>query len=354
MRKTCTFIALCVLGVSALHAYASPIRITSSQLNDFGPVWHPGSGTIAYVKEDGASKWQIGGVQSNGTNEQTLGTGPGSGYYGYSFALSWVGSTSEILTHERWVYHETLALNTNLAPFNRVISDGTDAANTRKLVVPGGRGGGLNVVSRDGSTILWRDSDNSTSPTAATLRTASYASLAGQGTNAHGTVALIGSNAIGIRGAALTPNGSQFIVSLATGALGGWDLFKYNSDGTGLVQRLTNSGETSGLMNQAPDISPDGSKILFQQGVYNVAGSYDVYMMNINGSNLAQITHTPGIDDGGPSWAPDGVRYTYNRYDTNLAGGEPDNWNVYVDVVPEPATLSLLALGGLALLRRRR
>lgn len=47
-----------------------------------------------------------------------------------------------------------------------------------------------------------------------------------------------------------------------------------------------------------PTISPDGTRIAFAS---NRTGNYEIYVMNIDGSNVTQITDTPG-DEYQPSW----------------------------------------------------
>lgn len=305
-EKAVRQLLICMIVVTGVAVFAdgSPVKITQSTLDDMGPVWHPGSDTIAYVKENTDGKWHIGAVQASGANERFLGTGPGGGYYGYAFSLSWVGSTSEIMTHERVSYHEHLAFDTSQSPFNRVISNGSDAANTRKLVVPAGGGGNMIRVSRDGLTVLWRHSANTGT---ASIRTAPYASLIGQNTNAVGTVVLTGSSSYGVRGAALTPNGLQYVISLPSGALGGWDMFLDNSDGTGGLTQLTTTGQTSGLDNYVSDISPNGNEILFHRGIEGTT-AFDIFKIGIDGGNLVQLTNTPGIEDSGGTWSPDGTQ----------------------------------------------
>ena len=75
--------------------------------------------------------------------------------------------------------------------------------------------------------------------------------------------------------------------------------------------------------------------------------------MNINGSGLVNLTNSPGVEENCPTWSPNGQDYAFQRFDTGLPG-ESDNWNIYVDQTPEPATMTLLAIGGLAILRKRR
>ena len=345
-----------LLGIS-LYATGAPLRITQSTRDDFGAVWKPGGSTVAYVKVDAAGKWQIGAVGSDGSNERTLATGPGSGYYGLAFYLSWVGAGDLLMTHERYIYHEFISFNTAYPtqPFNRTVSDGSDAAFTRELLVPGGMGGGIIKVSRDGGTVMWKHRDNPSSPSSPTeIRTAPFSSLTGHNPNDDSipgsSLAYTGHVSTGDRGGAISADGTKILLAAPSGALGGWDLFLYHADGGGLIQQLTTTGQDSGLDNYNPEISPDGGTVIFQRGIEGHADKFDLFTINIDGGGLTQLTNTPGVDEAGPGWAPDGQHYTFQRYDAD--GGTP-NWNVYVDVVPEPASLSLL-LGGVLMLRRRK
>src|SRR5581483_3869163 len=51
-----------------------------------------------------------------------------------------------------------------------------------------------------------------------------------------------------------------------------------------------------------PDISPDGSKIVF---VSNRDGKGEIYIMDADGSNQRNLTNNPANDDS-PAWSPDG------------------------------------------------
>ena len=79
-------------------------------------------------------------------------------------------------------------------------------------------------------------------------------------------------------------------------------IYLVNADGTGLVQ-LTNTG--GGISNSEPAWSHDGQRLAFARSSYGggVYQTWDIYVMDADGSNLVQIT------DGGynvePTWGPD-------------------------------------------------
>jgi Tol biopolymer transport system component len=83
------------------------------------------------------------------------------------------------------------------------------------------------------------------------------------------------------------------------------DIFFMQADGSN-PQALTHGGSKE--VNCDPAWSPDGSEIAFCS---NRSGSYELYIMNRNGTNLRQITYS--LPDGvrHPSWSPDGRRIVF-------------------------------------------
>jgi len=80
------------------------------------------------------------------------------------------------------------------------------------------------------------------------------------------------------------------------------DVYVMNLDGTG----LTNLTHTIGLDAQ-PTWSPDGARIAFQS---DRGGDADIYVMNADGSNLRNLTNAPGADYA-PAWSPDGLKIAF-------------------------------------------
>ncbi|MDW7732927.1 MAG: hypothetical protein SCH66_10930 [Methanolobus sp.] len=71
----------------------------------------------------------------------------------------------------------------------------------------------------------------------------------------------------------------------------------------GNVLKLTETADA-----RDPSVSPDDTRIAY---VSRLAGNYDVWVMDPDGSNNIRITDSPG-DEGSPSWSPDGSRLLYS------------------------------------------
>jgi Tol biopolymer transport system component len=77
---------------------------------------------------------------------------------------------------------------------------------------------------------------------------------------------------------------------------------------------------TSSREQQAPSISPDGSKIAFES---TRSGAREIWVCNADGSNAQKITDFRHTSTGTPRWSPDGKLITFD----SRVGGES---NIYV------------------------
>jgi Tol biopolymer transport system component len=121
--------------------------------------------------------------------------------------------------------------------------------------------------------------------------------------------------------AAYSPDGSKIVfVSNRTGT---WQVYVMNADGSGQTQ-LTSDTQPK---DQVPDWSPDGSKIAYLADTHGSGdGSYgDIWVMNADGSGQHAITHDATYY--GTAWSPDGTRIatmdipTRTIYTVNAADG---------------------------------
>ena len=80
---------------------------------------------------------------------------------------------------------------------------------------------------------------------------------------------------------------------------------------SGSVSRLTNSE----LYEYAPSLSPDNSKIAFSGWASD--GSAQIYVVNMDGSELRSITTKPGLY-AQPKWTPDGMSVVFLERDVEV------------------------------------
>lgn len=108
------------------------------------------------------------------------------------------------------------------------------------------------------------------------------------------------------------------------------------SDGPTSLWTMDNTGENADLLFAGPsaivaaDWSPDGSTIAFAMSV-DQPDSYEIFLMNADGSNVRQLTYgLPGIG-GSLDWSPDG-KYLL------IYAGPPGDKNIFlVNVLEETA-----------------
>lgn len=130
---------------------------------------------------------------------------------------------------------------------------------------------------------------------------------------------------------------------------GGWDLYAMDPDGSD-IERLTSTLD----QDFTPDVSPDGSKIVFVRTDNVVTGQKHIYVKDMNpvfvdGTDVVQLTFE-GEDNEDPVWMPDGARIVFasNRdahfdlYVMNADGSgverltnEPGTFDGYAAVSPD-------------------
>jgi Tol biopolymer transport system component len=95
-----------------------------------------------------------------------------------------------------------------------------------------------------------------------------------------------------IASAQWSPDGREIISETTQGRI-----FVTHPDGTGLTPIRLQTGTTRYFAFE-PDWSPDGTQIVF---CMYINGQEDIYTANADGSNLAQVTNTPDVENG-PDW----------------------------------------------------
>lgn len=91
---------------------------------------------------------------------------------------------------------------------------------------------------------------------------------------------------------------------------------------TGTVSPLTPSGDWN---DEQPRWSPDGRRIAFKS---DRSGSYNLYLMNADGTNVVRITEHGAVDHD-PTWLPDGESLVFTS-DRDRGTGRWDLYRVWI------------------------
>jgi Tol biopolymer transport system component len=135
----------------------------------------------------------------------------------------------------------------------------------------------------------------------------------------------------------ISPDGSEIVFSGAPPGSTNQDIWTVDV-ATGVLTRLT----TADGLDQFGAWSPDGSKIVFES---TRSGVKQVWLMNADGSNQTQLTVDATPKDQVPDWSPDGSQIAY-VVRTAASGG--DIWVINADGSDPRAITSGLDLLGTA------
>lgn len=113
-----------------------------------------------------------------------------------------------------------------------------------------------------------------------------------------------------------------------------YEIVTVNIDGTG--RQVVSAGDPGSIRatyleeDRYPAWSPDGSRLIFmsQAQVPSCCGPWQVWMVNRDGTNAANLTNDDTVNDMFPTWSPDGALVLFTR-------AEGSGWNLYT--MPAPA-----------------
>lgn len=99
---------------------------------------------------------------------------------------------------------------------------------------------------------------------------------------------------------AWSPDGKQLAFSSIDGGL-----YIVNADGTGLQNVTPGTIKTTGGTGDVwPRWSPDGKKLAFFSDRNSLNATHDIFVINIDGTGLQNLTNSPSKDDSYPFWKP--------------------------------------------------
>ncbi len=113
---------------------------------------------------------------------------------------------------------------------------------------------------------------------------------------------------------AWSPDGARLAFTEFLGASQQSDIYVVNVNGSG----LTNLSSDAATWDYDPAWSPDGSKLAFARAL-STGTLTDIYVMNANGTGKTNLTGTFSSFAGEPHWSPDGGRILFNS-----------SWDLYV------------------------
>ncbi|HLF01652.1 MAG TPA: hypothetical protein VI547_06720, partial [Anaerolineales bacterium] len=121
-------------------------------------------------------------------------------------------------------------------------------------------------------------------------------------------------------GLTVVPSAAGHILFVST-RNGDPDIAIINPDGSAESERFLVGEE--GKIEDAPAMSPDGTKVVFHS---DRDGDFEVYVVNIDGSSLTQLTNNSKFD-GNAVWSPDGRTIAFD----SDRSGNFDIWTMNTD-----------------------
>jgi TolB protein len=115
-----------------------------------------------------------------------------------------------------------------------------------------------------------------------------------------------------------SPDGGEIAFTAKPAGSPTRDVYVIRSDGTGLTQLTSGEGN-----NTYSAFSPDGSKIVFDS---DRSGTWQVWLMNADGSGQHQLTYDPAPKDQVPDWSPDGSQISYISDTHGIADTVSPSW----------------------------
>jgi len=260
---------------------SDPDGSNREQLTDFGTdeYWKiavsPDGTKILFVSEGDFTTSQIWVVDADGENLQRLTDDPQR----FHEFPSWSPDGSQIVYHSyaQGVEGDLFIMN----------ADGTGKTNITNT--PGGEW--WPDWSPDGTTIAFH-----------VLRGNQPVIIETMNTDGTGRAVLFEDDEISFSNPSWSPDGSKIAFRSNLESQVSWEICVANADGSN-IECLTNFA-VSGIEHRFPTWSPDGSQLAFDSNRDGDANAYDVFVMDVDGSDLRNISSESGSPSFFPDWSP--------------------------------------------------
>jgi TolB protein len=251
---------------------SDPVRLTTHPESDSSPVWSPDGTRIAFQSyRNGGAYTDIYMMDADGSNLLQLTDNPyWDGGSTWSPDGTRIAFTSNRRAGEHGVY--LYIMNADGADLVRLADDLGEVSSP--------------AWSPDGSRIAFQD-----------------------GNLSNGVVYVINADGSGLQRLAegVSPRWSPDSTRLAFHTPLPFDLTNtlviINADGSNLRPIITAQGISAAAW------SPDGTQLVFSKKT--VRTNSDIFTVNVDGSGLQQLTHTPDRNDFYPTWSPDGTQIAF-------------------------------------------
>jgi len=130
---------------------------------------------------------------------------------------------------------------------------------------------------------------------------------------------------------AWSPDGAQLAFKCD---IQGPGIYVINVDGTGLRKVISTNGTGADWVDWSPVAAPDGDfKIAFSDVLdpSDPIGLRDIFLVNLDGTGLLNLTNTPGHSEQAPCWSPDADRLVVETVPyPEVRDGDPAVWDVAI------------------------
>lgn len=109
-----------------------------------------------------------------------------------------------------------------------------------------------------------------------------------------------------------SPDGNQLVFWGTETFTSGFDIYKIDIR-SGIFTRLTQERKSGGKVPSSPAWSPDGRSIVYQYIDKKNKNNWEIWRMDLDGSNVENVTKSPETNEFMPRFSPDGTKISFVR-----------------------------------------